>query len=208
MSTSKAEHEHVSERMAESVRSMASETERARKQFFEETTADLVRAALLIVKCFRDGGKLLIFGNGGSAADAQHIAAELAFRMGKLREALPALALTTDTSILTAVANDRSFDHVFSRQIEALGRKGDVALAISTSGNSPNVIEAVQQARQMGILTIGMLGAGGGRAASLVDLALIVPHSDTPRIQETHIVAAHIICQLVEDELFPEDTQS
>jgi D-sedoheptulose 7-phosphate isomerase len=204
MSISKAESEYVSEQMSERVRAMASETERARRQFFDETTGDIVRAALMIVKCFRAGGKLLIFGNGGSAADAQHIAAELAFRMGKLRHALPALALTTDTSILTAVANDRSFDHVFSRQIEALGREGDVALAISTSGNSPNVIEAVSQARQMGIETIGMLGAGGGRAASLVDLALIVPHSDTPRIQETHIVAAHIICQLVEDELFPE----
>jgi D-sedoheptulose 7-phosphate isomerase len=183
---------------------MAAETERARKQFFEESTNDLTHAALLIVKCFREGGKLLLFGNGGSAADAQHIAAELAFRMGKLRDALPALALTTDTSILTAVANDRSFEHVFSRQIEALGRKGDVALAISTSGKSPNIIAAVRQAREKGLTTIGLLGAGGGGVADLVDLALIVPHADTPRIQETHIVAAHIICQLVEDEMFPE----
>lgn len=182
---------------------MAAESERARRQFFAEATAELVKAALVVVDCFREGGKLLIFGNGGSAADAQHIAAELAFRMGKLRQALPALALTTDTSILTAVANDRSFDHVFSRQIEALGRKGDVALAISTSGNSPNVIEGVRQANEMGLKTVGLLGAGGGSVASLVDLALIVPHNETPRIQETHIIAAHILCQLVEDELFP-----
>lgn len=202
MSISKAEEQHISEEMFQKVRSMASETERARRQFFEERTGDLIRAALLIVRCFREGGKLLIFGNGGSAADAQHIAAELAFRMGRLRHALPALALTTDTSILTAVANDRSFDHVFSRQIEALGRKGDVALAISTSGNSPNVIEAVRQAGEMGMQTVALLGGGGGTVASLVDLPLIVPHSDTPRIQETHIVAAHIICQLIEDELF------
>jgi len=121
-----------------------------------------------------------------------------------MRDALPALALTTDTSILTAIANDRSFDHVFSRQIEALGRDGDVALAISTSGNSQNVIEAVRQAAKQGISTIGLLGADGGSLAELVDLALIVPHADTPRIQETHITVAHIICQLVEDELFPQ----
>ena len=205
MNTSKAElnTSELSQRMSESARSMAAESERARRQFFAEATAELVKAALVVVDCFREGGKLLIFGNGGSAADAQHIAAELAFRMGKLRQALPALALTTDTSILTAVANDRSFDHVFSRQIEALGRKGDVALAISTSGNSPNVIEGVRQANEMGLKTVGLLGAGGGSVASLVDLALIVPHNETPRIQETHIIAAHILCQLVEDELFP-----
>ena len=203
---SKADKEllFVNEDMMMRAHAMAAESEIARRQFFEESVADLSRAVLLIVKCFRAGGKLLIFGNGGSAADAQHIAAELAFRMGRLREALPALALTTDTSILTAVANDRSFDHVFARQIEALGRPGDVALAISTSGNSSNVIEAVRQANAMNMTTIGLLGGSGGSVADLVDLALTVPHRDTPRIQETHIVAAHIICQLVEDELFPE----
>ena len=203
---SKADHEASQgvERMSERVRAMAAESEVARKRFFERSAGDVAEAALMIVRSFRHGGKLLTFGNGGSAADAQHIAAELAFRMGRMRDALPALALTTDTSILTAIANDRSFDHVFSRQIEALGRNGDVALAISTSGNSQNVIEAVQQAGKQGISTIGLLGAEGGRLAELVDLALIVPHSETPRIQETHIVVAHIICQLVEDELFPE----
>jgi D-sedoheptulose 7-phosphate isomerase len=123
--------------------------------------------------------------------------------MGREREALPALALTTDTSLLTAISNDRSFDFVFARQIQAVGRKGDIALAISTSGNSPNVIDAVKQARAMEIETIGLLGAGGGKVSALVDLALIVPHNETPRIQEVHIAASHIICQLVEDELRP-----
>ena len=203
---SKAEHEASQgvERMSERVRAMAAESEVARKQFFDRSADDVAEAALMIVRSFRHGGRLFTFGNGGSAADAQHIAAELVFRMGRMRDALPALALTTDTSILTAIANDRSFDHVFSRQIEALGRDGDVALAISTSGNSQNVIEAVHQAAKQGISTIGLLGADGGRLAELVDLALIVPHADTPRIQETHIIVAHIICQLVEDELFPE----
>ena len=183
---------------------MAAESEAARRLFFENSTAAVALAAELIVTAMRGGGKLLVFGNGGSAADAQHIAAELAFRMGRERAALPALALTTDSSVLTSISNDRSFDYVFARQLEALGRKGDVALAISTSGNSPNVIEAVKQARKMEIGTIGLLGAGGGAVAALVDLALIVPHEETPRIQEVHITVGHIICQLVEDELFPE----
>jgi D-sedoheptulose 7-phosphate isomerase len=151
----------------------------------------------------RAGGKLLIFGNGGSAADAQHIAAELAFKMGRERQALPAIALTTDSSLLTAISNDRSFDFVFARQIQALGRAGDIALAITTSGNSANIIEAVKQARALEIKTIGLLGNTGGKVASLVDLPLIVPHTQTPRIQEVHIAVSHIICQLIEDELCP-----
>ena len=186
------------------IEAMAAEGEAARRLFFESSTPAVARAAELIVAAMRGGGKLLVFGNGGSAADAQHIAAELAFRMGRERAALPALALTTDSSLLTSISNDRSFDYVFARQLEALGRKGDVALAISTSGNSANVIEAVKQARRMEIGTIGLLGARGGAVAALVDLALIVPHEETPRIQEVHIAVGHIICQLVEDELFPE----
>jgi D-sedoheptulose 7-phosphate isomerase len=182
---------------------MAAESLDAKRRFFEQSSRDVARAAQMIVESMRAGGKLLIFGNGGSAADAQHIAAELAFKMGRERDALPALALTTDTSLLTAIGNDRSFDFIFARQIQAIGRKGDVALAISTSGNSPNVIDAVQQAREMEIGTIGLLGAGGGKVAALVDLALIVPHQETPRIQEVHIAAGHIICQLIEDELRP-----
>jgi D-sedoheptulose 7-phosphate isomerase len=190
--------------LEEKVRAMAEEGLAAKRHFFDQSTAEVVRAAMIIVEAMRGGGKLLIFGNGGSAADAQHIAAELAFKMGRQRAALPALALTTDTSILTAIGNDRSFDFIFARQIEALGTRGDVAMAISTSGNSRNVVEAVKEARMMEIKTIGLLGAGGGEIASLVDLALIVPHHDTPRIQEVHIAIGHIICQLIEDALCPQ----
>jgi len=187
----------------EKIHAMAAESLDAKRRFFEQSSRDVARAALMIVESMRAGGKLLIFGNRGSAADAQHIAAELAFKMGRERKALPALALTTDTSLVTAIGNDRSFDFIFARQIQALGRKGDIVLAISTSGNSPNVIEAVKQAHAMEIGTIGLLGAGGGKVAALVDLALIVPHRETPRIQEVHIAASHIICQLIEDELCP-----
>jgi len=187
----------------EKIRAMAADSLDAKRRFFEQSGPDVARAARMIIESMRGGGKLLIFGNGGSAADAQHVAAELAFKMGREREALPAMALTTDTSLLTAISNDRSFDFVFARQIQALGREGDIALAISTSGNSPNVIEAVKQARAMQIETIGLLGAGGGKVGAMVDLALVVPSDETPRIQEVHIAASHIICQLIEDELCP-----
>ncbi|MCI0662471.1 MAG: SIS domain-containing protein [Acidobacteria bacterium] len=187
--------------MHEKILAMAEESLSVKRRFFEKSGADVARAARMIIDAIRAGGKLLIFGNGGSAADAQHIASELAFKMGRERAALPALALTTDTSLLTAISNDRNFDFVFARQLQALGRKGDIALAISTSGNSPNVIEALKEAHAREIGSIGLLGAGGGKAAGLVDLALIVPHDDTPRIQEVHIVIGHIVCRLIEDEL-------
>ena len=128
--------------------------------------------------------------------------------MGRERAALPALALTTDSSLLTAISNDHAYDYVFARQLQALGRPGDIALAISTSGNSPNVLEALKQARASQITTIGLLGNTGGQAASLVDLALIVPHTDTPRIQEVHITVSHILCELIEDELCPAETDN
>jgi D-sedoheptulose 7-phosphate isomerase len=185
----------------EKIRVQAEESIEAKRRFFDESAADVARGAQMIIEKMREGGKLLIFGNGGSAADAQHIAAELAFKLGRERAALPALALTTDTSLLTAISNDRSFDFVFARQIQALGRRGDIALAISTSGNSTNVIEAVKEARAMEIATIGLLGAGGGETAKLVDIALVVPDRNTQRIQEVHIAIGHIICQLIEDEL-------
>jgi D-sedoheptulose 7-phosphate isomerase len=203
MTRPSTEAESALQSFEKKVRAVAAESLDAKRRFFEQSSRDVARAARMIIESMRAGGKLLIFGNGGSAADAQHIAAELAFKMGREREALPALALTTDTSLLTAISNDRSFDFVFARQIQAVGRKGDIALAISTSGNSPNVIEAVKEARAMEIETIGLLGAGGGKVGALVDLALIVPHNETPRIQEVHIAASHIICQLVEDELRP-----
>ncbi len=189
--------------MESKIREMADESLNAKRRFFDESSPMVVRAAEMIISAMRAGGKLLVFGNGGSAADAQHIAAELAFKMGRERQALPAIALTTDTSLLTAISNDRHFDYIFARQIQAIGRKGDVALAISTSGNSPNVIAAVEQARSLEISTIGLLGKDGGKLASLVDLPLIVSHRETPRIQEVHITIGHIICQLIEDELCP-----
>ena len=189
--------------MEEKIRSMADDGLRAKQRFFEESSALVARAAEMIITSMRAGGKLLIFGNGGSAADAQHIAAELAFKMGRERQALPAIALTTDTSLLTAISNDWHFDSVFARQIQAIGRKGDVALAISTSGNSTNVIAAVDQARALEIKTVGLLGGDGGKLAALVDLPLIVSHWETPRVQEVHIAIGHIICQLIEDELCP-----
>src|SRR5437667_3358400 len=157
----------------------------------------------MIAATLKAGGKLLLFGNGGSAADAQHIAGELVNRFLLSRRGLPAIALTTDGGILTCVANDTGFENVFARQIEALGTKGDVALAISTSGESPNMAAACKQAHAQGMQVIGLLGRNGGRVASLCDLALVVPSKDTQRIQETHNLIGHIICELVESELFP-----
>jgi D-sedoheptulose 7-phosphate isomerase len=165
-------------------------------------------AAELVIETLRSGGKLLTFGNGGSAADAQHFAAELAGRFDRERPALPALALTANTSDLTAIGNDYGFERVFARLIEAHGRAGDVAVAISTSGNSANVIAAVEEARRRGLRSIGLLGKGGGKLAGLVDLALVAPSSDTQRIQECHIAIAHAIAELVDRLLFPELVRS
>jgi D-sedoheptulose 7-phosphate isomerase len=174
-----------------------------KRRFFSEHAADVHRAADLIADAFKANGKLLVFGNGGSAADAQHIAGELVNRFLKHRKALPAVALTTDGGVLTCIANDTGFEYVFARQIEALGTKGDVCLAISTSGTSPNVTVACEQARKQGMVVIGLLGREGGDVAALCDLALIVPSNDTQRIQETHNLIGHIVCELVEAKLFP-----
>jgi D-sedoheptulose 7-phosphate isomerase len=148
--------------------------------------------------------KLLLFGNGGSAADAQHIAAEFVGRYRTERRALPALALTVNTSSLTAIGNDYAFDFVFSRQIEAFGISGDVALGISTSGNSENIVRALNKAKEMGMKTVALTGAEGGRLKSSVDYCLAVPSSDTPRVQECHILLGHIICEIVERQLYEE----
>jgi D-sedoheptulose 7-phosphate isomerase len=161
----------------------------------------IVEAALLISDCLAAGGKLLLFGNGGSAADAQHLAAEFVGRFVVERPGLAAIALTTDSSILTAVANDYGFERVFARQIEALARPGDVAIGISTSGNSPNVIEAVKTAKKQNLKTIGLVGNDGGALAGCVDLAVTVAAENTARIQECHIAIGHILCELVENEL-------
>lgn len=174
-----------------------------KKLSLEKNLNVIEEAVKVITKSLHAGGKILIFGNGGSAADSQHIAAEFIGRFVKERRALPAIALTTDTSALTALGNDYSFDIVFSRQIEALGKKGDVAIGISTSGNSKNVLEGIQKAKDLGLVTITLTGNDGGKLAPLSDLKLIVPSKVTARIQESHILMAHTICELVEEQFSP-----
>lgn len=187
------------------IQSIVAESLEVKRNFFAEHAAEIAEAAKMLIEVFRGGGKLLIFGNGGSAADAQHIAGEFVNRfLIANRPALPAIALTTDGGVLTCIANDTGFEHVFARQIEALGEKGDACLAITTSGNSSNVIEAVRIARKKEMRIIGLLGRDGGRVASLCDLALIVPSEDTQRIQEAHNLIGHILCELVESDLFPD----
>ena len=153
-------------------------------------------------KCLKSGGKILFCGNGGSAADSQHIAAEFVGRFKINRRGLPAIALTTDTSIMTAVANDYDFDRIFSRQVEALGRAGDILIAISTSGSSPNVLAAVKQAREMGIRVIGFTGAKMGELSKISDLCFIAAHTETSHVQEMHMTALHAISEVVENTFF------
>jgi D-sedoheptulose 7-phosphate isomerase len=159
----------------------------------------IAEAAGHLRDCLQHGGKILLMGNGGSAADSQHIAAEIVGRFKKERRGMPAIALTTDTSILTSVGNDYGFNHVYSRQIEALCSEKDIVIGLSTSGNSANVVAAIETARQIGARTIGMTGAKGGKLASLCNLVLAMPSSDTPRIQEAHILIGHILCDLIDD---------
>jgi D-sedoheptulose 7-phosphate isomerase len=167
-----------------------------------EMTATIAAAAELICAALEKGNKLLVMGNGGSAADAQHMAAEIIGRFRLERRGLPAIALTTDSSILTAIANDYGFDMVFRRQVEALASEGDVVMGITTSGSSPNVRNALLLAGEMGCRTIGLLGNNGGTIRACVEIDLTVPAADTPRIQEGHITIIHIICDLVEKRLF------
>ncbi|MEK6539419.1 MAG: D-sedoheptulose 7-phosphate isomerase [Deltaproteobacteria bacterium] len=170
--------------------------------FFKQNLQPIIQSAEVIADAFKADRKLLICGNGGSAADAQHIAAEFVNRFMIERPPLPAVALSTDTSIITSIGNDYSFDQIFSKQVKAIGREGDVLLAISTSGESKNVITAVKVARDMGIKTIGLTGKGGGKMAKMVDILLNVDSDVTPRIQEVHITAGHIICDLIDHILF------
>jgi len=174
----------------------------AKQRFLEENTDTLIAVVELIAQTFTSGGKLMLFGNGGSAADAQHIAAEFVNRYLIERPPLPAIALTTDTSVLSSVSNDYSFAEVFAKQVRALGRAGDVALAISTSGNSANVLKALGECQEIGIRTVGLTGGGGGELVSRVDYFLRVPATSTPRIQETHILIGHVLCELVDELLF------
>jgi D-sedoheptulose 7-phosphate isomerase len=158
-------------------------------------------AARLIIASMRNGGKLIVFGNGGSAADAQHLSAELVGRYRQDRRAFPAIALTTDSSALTSISNDYGFDTIFSRQLEALGKPGDVVVAISTSGNSPNVLQALATSKKLGIASIGLTGKSGGKLRGSVDVCLSVPSDSTPRIQEAHSLIIHILSGIVEDAM-------
>ena len=177
----------------------------AKREVIKQQIPLISKIAETIISSLRSGNKLIVFGNGGSAADAQHIAAEFINRFRRERKALAALALTTDTSNLTAIGNDYSFDNVFSRQIEALGKSGDVAMAISTSGNSPNVLNGVGQAKELGITTVGVTGEHGGKLKDHVDICFQAPSQSTPRIQEVHITVAHVICDLVEKAFCDQD---
>jgi len=171
------------------------------EEFLATKSGLLEKVIKATVQSLRAGHKILVFGNGGSAAEAQHFAAELVNRFLKERPALAAIALTTDTSALTSIGNDTSFDYVFSRQIEALAVKGDIALALSTSGNSANVIEALKKAKEKGIMTIALTGKGGGKLAPFADYLLDVPSRSTPRIQEAHLLLLHLLAGELEQRL-------
>jgi D-sedoheptulose 7-phosphate isomerase len=192
--------------MPESIESIVAASIDVKRRFFQECAGDVARAAGLFAAAFGAGRKLLICGNGGSAADAQHVAGEFVNQfLKKGRRALPALALTTDGGVLTCVANDTGFEQVFSRQVEAFGERGDVLLAITTSGNSPNVVAAAETARARGMKVVGLLGRDGGTVRRLCDIALVVESRDTQRIQETHNLVGHVLCHLVENALFPDE---
>ncbi len=178
------------------------ESSKVKNRFLKENLPKLIDLIKLICHTFEMGNKLFFFGNGGSAADAQHLAAELVNRYLIDRPPLPAIALTTDTSILTSISNDVAFNETFAKQIRALGKKGDIAIGISTSGNSPNVIRAFEVAKEMGMKSVALIGNDGGMLAKVADMALIVNSTSTPRIQETHILIGHILCEMVEHRLF------
>jgi len=181
---------------------------RVHSQLLEACLPAMTAAANALISAYRAGHKALFFGNGGSAADAQHLAAELVGRYLRERTPLPAVALAENTSAMTAISNDFGYDQVFSRQLQALGRPGDVAIGISTSGNSPNVVEALISARKMGLYTIGLTGASGGKMRNLVDSLIAVPSGETPRVQECHILVGHALCDAVEQEMATSPTFS
>lgn len=177
-----------------------------KKKLLETISDKILETGKVIANQLAQGNKVLLCGNGGSAADSQHIAAELVirFRGNVNRRALPAIALTVDPSIMTAGGNDFGFENVFAREVEAYGRKGDVLVGISTSGNSPNVLRAIETANSMGLITIGLLGGNGGKIAPFCNYSVIVPESETALIQECHIMIGHIWCEIIEEFLFPE----
>jgi len=174
---------------------------RVKQQFAHDHADRIVQVATLIAEAFRHGNKVLLFGNGGSATDAAHIAAEFVGRYKRERVPLPAIALSTDIAAITCIANDYGYEELFARQVRAHGRKGDIAIGISTSGNSPNVLKGISAAREGGLTTVAWTGASGGALAGLVDYPFVVPSTVTSRIQESHITLGHVLCELVEDHL-------
>lgn len=178
------------------------ESNRVKDNFINENLTKLVSVINAIINALKEGNKILIFGNGGSAADAQHLAAEFVNRFIIERPPLPAIALTTDTSVITSIGNDHDFSEIFSKQIRAIGQSGDIAWGISTSGNSINVLKGLEMAKKIGLTTVAFTGKSGGEIAKIVDFSIHVSSSNTARIQETHIMAGHIICEMVDMKLF------
>lgn len=191
----------ISEQSAEIIRRTIRESIQVKEAIVRNMIPEIAQAAAWIVSSYDNGGKLVLFGNGGSAGDAQHIAAELVGRFERERRALPAIALTTNSSTLTAIGNDYGYDKIFSRQVEAWVQPADVVIGISTSGNSPNVLEGIAAAKLKGAKTIGLTGEKGGKLASQTDLCLKVPSSNTARIQESHIMIGHLLCLLLEQQI-------
>jgi D-sedoheptulose 7-phosphate isomerase len=190
--------------MRERIKDILLESIQVKEEILRNQIDQIFGIAQLMIDCLKKGGKVIVFGNGGSASDSQHIAAELVGRFKKDRSALAGIALTTNTSILTSLANDYGYDVVFSRQVEALGKKNDVVLGISTSGKAKNVALGIKQAKKMGIKTVALSGGDGGDIVKLADVSLVVPSKITARIQEAHITIAHIICEMIEQELCQE----
>lgn len=188
--------------MKEAIIKIFEESAQVKVKFAGENVEKIVEVVQLIAQAFREGKKVLIFGNGGSATDASHIAGEFVNRFLMERPPLPAIALNTDVAVLTSISNDYDYSQVFSKQVSALGHEGDVVIGISTSGNSSNVIKAVEVAKKNGMKTVILTGGTGGKLASMADYTFIVPTKHTPRIQETHITLGHTICQMVDEELF------
>jgi D-sedoheptulose 7-phosphate isomerase len=189
--------------MRERIKDILLESIQVKEELLRTKLGQIVEISECLIQSLKKNGKVLLFGNGGSASDSQHIAAELVGRFKKDRTALAALALTTNTSVLTSLANDYGYEIVFAKQIEALGQKNDIAIGISTSGRAKNVASGIKQAKKMGLKTIVLTGGDGGELAKLADISLIVPSSITARIQEAHITIGHIVCELVEDALSP-----
>ena len=190
--------------MRERIKDILLESIQVKEEILRNQVEQIEQIAMLMIDCLKKDGKVIVFGNGGSASDSQHIAAELVGRFKKDRSALAGVALTTNTSIITSLANDYGYDVIFSRQVEALGKKNDVVLGISTSGKAKNVALGIKQAKKMGIKTVALSGGDGGDIVKLADVSLVVPSKITARIQEAHITIAHIICEMIEQELCQE----